>query len=146
MGFDESPDRDELQVLADYIFKYQRGLLDPAELTGDYLAILRMKSTNAMLMEHRLCREQDRIGPDTWKIGMTNLTDSPDTDLATLDLDTARQLWIALRRRAAQRILDTDRENLEVARCPKCERVLNTPKAQQCFVCDHDWHARPDTP
>jgi rubrerythrin len=29
---------------------------------------------------------------------------------------------------------------LNVNRCPKCNRVLRTPKSQQCFWCGHDWH------
>jgi len=27
-----------------------------------------------------------------------------------------------------------------VARCPRCNRVLRTPKARQCRWCLHDWH------
>ena len=27
-----------------------------------------------------------------------------------------------------------------VKRCPKCDRVLRTPKAKQCRWCFHDWH------
>lgn len=29
---------------------------------------------------------------------------------------------------------------LSVNRCPKCSRVLRTPKSQQCLWCGHDWH------
>ncbi len=27
-----------------------------------------------------------------------------------------------------------------IARCPKCEKVLRTPRAKQCMWCFHDWH------
>ena len=27
-----------------------------------------------------------------------------------------------------------------VARCPKCTKVLRTPRARQCRWCLHDWH------
>ena len=30
-----------------------------------------------------------------------------------------------------------------VRRCPHCNRVARTPKAEQCFWCGHDWHATP---
>jgi hypothetical protein len=29
-----------------------------------------------------------------------------------------------------------------VARCPKCNRVLRTPRAKQCRWCFHAWHER----
>jgi hypothetical protein len=29
-----------------------------------------------------------------------------------------------------------------IARCPKCNRVLRTPRAKQCRWCLHAWHER----
>ena len=29
-----------------------------------------------------------------------------------------------------------------IARCPKCKRVLRTPRAKQCRWCLHAWHER----
>jgi hypothetical protein len=29
---------------------------------------------------------------------------------------------------------------LTINRCPKCNRVVRTPRARQCLWCGHDWH------
>lgn len=28
----------------------------------------------------------------------------------------------------------------EIHRCPQCDRILQSPKSQQCLWCGHDWH------
>lgn len=49
------------------------------------------------------------------------------------------------RHRTAQRVLRDHAKEVFVNRCPKCGRVVRTPKAQQCLWCGHDWHPRPPT-
>jgi hypothetical protein len=49
----------------------------------------------------------------------------------------------AFRRRTARRVLRDHASDVFVNRCPKCSRVVGTPKAQQCLWCGHDWHSRP---
>ena len=49
----------------------------------------------------------------------------------------------AFRRRTARRVLRDHASEVFVNRCPKCNRVVRTPKAQQCLWCGHDWHPRP---
>jgi hypothetical protein len=39
----------------------------------------------------------------------------------------------AFRRRTAKRVLSDHASEVFVNRCPKCERVVRTPKAQQCL-------------
>jgi hypothetical protein len=51
----------------------------------------------------------------------------------------------AFRRRTAMRVLSHHAHEVFVNRCPKCDRVVRTPKAQQCLWCGHDWHPRPAT-
>jgi hypothetical protein len=46
----------------------------------------------------------------------------------------------AFRRRAAARIVREHASEIFVNRCPRCHRVVRTPKAQQCLWCGHDWH------
>jgi hypothetical protein len=46
----------------------------------------------------------------------------------------------AFRRRAATRVLTDHRAEVFVNRCPRCNRVVRTPKAQQCLWCGFDWH------
>jgi hypothetical protein len=50
----------------------------------------------------------------------------------------------AFRLRAAERILREHADAVVVNRCPRCRRVVRTPRAAQCFWCGFDWHpARP---
>jgi hypothetical protein len=49
----------------------------------------------------------------------------------------------AFRRRTANRVLRDHALEVFVNRCPKCNRVVRTPKAHQCLWCGHDWHVRP---
>jgi hypothetical protein len=46
----------------------------------------------------------------------------------------------AYRVRATRRILQTYASEVLINRCPRCSRIANTPKAQQCFWCSYDWH------
>jgi hypothetical protein len=51
------------------------------------------------------------------------------------------------RERACRRALAEHGAVIIINRCPRCDRVLRTPAAKQCFWCGHDWHgsgARPD--
>jgi hypothetical protein len=48
----------------------------------------------------------------------------------------------AFRRSVCCRIL-SERGDEIINRCPRCHRVVRTPKARQCFWCGHDWHRDP---
>lgn len=43
-------------------------------------------------------------------------------------------------RNVADRVLREQRAQLILNRCPKCNRIVRTPKAKQCMWCYHDWH------
>lgn len=43
--------------------------------------------------------------------------------------------------RTAQRILREHGDEVFVNRCGRCDRIVRTPKARQCFWCGFDWHA-----
>ena len=43
--------------------------------------------------------------------------------------------------RTAQRILDEHGNEIAFNFCLRCGALANTPKAQQCRVCHHDWHS-----
>jgi tRNA U34 2-thiouridine synthase MnmA/TrmU len=47
----------------------------------------------------------------------------------------------AFRRRVCHRVLREYSAELYINHCPKCNRVVRTPKAKQCFWCGYDWHA-----
>lgn len=44
------------------------------------------------------------------------------------------------RDRVRKRILVDCRNEVFVNRCSRCERIVRTPKAEQCLWCGHDWH------
>jgi hypothetical protein len=44
------------------------------------------------------------------------------------------------RRPVCSRLLTEAGDKAFVNRCPRCNRVLRTPKARQCFWCGVDWH------
>ena len=44
------------------------------------------------------------------------------------------------RRNVAKRVMGEHREQVVLNRCQQCSRIVQTPKAKQCFWCHHDWH------
>ncbi len=46
----------------------------------------------------------------------------------------------AFRRRVRDRLLSEHGTEAFINRCPRCERVVGTPLARQCFWCSFDWH------
>jgi hypothetical protein len=61
------------------------------------------------------------------------LIGDPDVDEALADGSEA------FRRSVCRRVL-AERGDSIVNRCPRCRRVVRTPKAQQCFWCGNHWH------
>ncbi len=49
----------------------------------------------------------------------------------------------AFRIQAAERVLAERRDEIDVNRCPECDRVVATPRARQCLWCGFDWHEVP---
>jgi rubrerythrin len=45
----------------------------------------------------------------------------------------------AFMRKIRKRILMEHSDQIEVNRCPKCDRIPRTPKAKQCPWCKHSW-------
>jgi hypothetical protein len=45
----------------------------------------------------------------------------------------------AFRMRVARRIL-AEHSDLQINRCPRCNCIVRTPDAKQCFWCGYDWH------
>jgi len=40
----------------------------------------------------------------------------------------------------AERVLHEAPDRLVLNRCPRCARIVRTPRARQCLWCLHDWH------
>lgn len=48
----------------------------------------------------------------------------------------------AFRKQCRDRILKNAAYEIFINRCPCCQRIVATPKAQQCLWCGHDWHQK----
>jgi len=46
----------------------------------------------------------------------------------------------AFREKVRNRILKEHKEDIFINRCSKCNKIVRTPKAKQCFWCGYDWH------
>lgn len=46
------------------------------------------------------------------------------------------------RKRVRERVLESSGDDVFINRCPSCQRIVATPKAQQCLWCGHDWHKK----
>jgi hypothetical protein len=44
------------------------------------------------------------------------------------------------RHRVRRRVIEQHPDEAIISRCPRCQRVVATPRAQQCLWCGHDWH------
>ncbi len=141
--FPESPDRDELQVLGDYIYAYQRHLLTPLELQVDGVYRLLFKSIssdNEQILRRGLKPLEPPFEDPVTAQALEHLVGTHEPDWGDVDMNLAWQRWCRTIRDAAVRISRDESSGLKVARCPSCDRVLNTPRARQCFVCGEDWH------
>ncbi|WP_165072756.1 hypothetical protein [Paludisphaera rhizosphaerae] len=64
-----------------------------------------------------------------------------DPEFASLDEQALDAREMSLARAVLARVGDE-----VVQRCGRCGRILNTPRAQQCFLCGHDWHKKAGGP
>jgi hypothetical protein len=62
-------------------------------------------------------------------------TDDPEVNAALAD--GPEEFW----RRVCSRVLAEAGDEVFVNRCPRCNRVVRTPQARQCFWCGFDWHS-----
>jgi hypothetical protein len=47
---------------------------------------------------------------------------------------------LAFMRTLRDQLLSERKDKIRINRCPKCSRIVRTPKAQQCLWCGFDWH------
>lgn len=109
---------DERQVLEDYIWKHYGNLFTAIEKRGVLFARIYPAGS-------RDAKNADRIiGP---------------VDVEELKAALADGV-VALRSRAATRVIAVHPDEIYIHRCPECNRVVRTPVAKQCLWCGHDWH------
>ncbi|MCA9017338.1 MAG: hypothetical protein KDA77_18595 [Planctomycetaceae bacterium] len=47
---------------------------------------------------------------------------------------------VPFRNKVRDRILSEHGDQILINRCAKCNRIVATPRAQQCLWCGYDWH------
>jgi len=113
---------EEESILTEYIWNNYRHLLSPFDLRVEKADLLRKKSLPPV---------QERMVTRMW-----GETSSPDVEEALKDGFDAYQ------RAAVRRILRGHVNEVFINRCPRCNRVVRTPRARQCLWCHHRWHKR----
>jgi len=132
--FPTDPDRDEQLVFVDYVFHYLPQLLTAEEQLAEGLAqpmLMFESGSNASLVGLQ------RLMADTDQLAVLRAARLFPEEVEGQGI---RSRWVGFRRAVAQRLVNERADALDIARCPSCSRVLNTPQAQQCLVCGEDWH------
>ena len=55
--------------------------------------------------------------------------------------ESVRDGYPAFRIKVRDRLLREHANAVLIVRCPRCHRIVKTPKARQCLWCGHDWHS-----
>lgn len=121
------PDYDERPVLTRYVLRWYPHLMTPAERTG----------MRAIEMDWKL--RTTTAGP-SYRARLRQFTEGP-VEREAIEMGAAE-----FRRRACDRILADHPGEIAINRCPRCDRIVRTPLAQQCPWCGNDWHPRPHEP
>lgn len=115
-------DYDEEVELTRYVWRNDTHRMTEFERRVDRAALTREKAaaSNSEVMRQKLMKR--------W-----GLADDPTVNSA---LSAG---WEPFRRSVCIRIL-LEHGGAIINRCPRCRRVVKTPRAQQCLWCGHDWH------
>lgn len=109
---------DEDQVLTDYILHNYFHLATSEE------GLL----WNAMLAKHKAVELPDRLAR------LVRAIEDP------VLVEALNRGTDAFCRTLRERIVQAGADQITINRCPKCDRIVRTPKARQCLWCGHDWH------
>src|SRR5262249_42833095 len=117
---------DEESVLLKYLWEHCQHLMTVLERRANRAILARAKAASAERLNSpkiaRMLREDWGCAGDAQ--GNAALAAGED----------------AFRRRVCQRVLSSRAAQASINRCPRCHRVVRTPKARQCFWCGNDWH------
>ncbi len=114
---------DERDVLTQYIWNHYRWLMTDFERLVGTAIIGRVKADAAGAKKHA---EMIRN-----KVGRSG---DPDVEAALADGPKA------FRRRVADRVMAERGDEVDLNRCPQCDRIPRTPLAKQCPWCFYRWH------
>ncbi|HXG10838.1 MAG TPA: hypothetical protein VNK04_13855 [Gemmataceae bacterium] len=126
--------------VVEYIWKYHRDLLTPAEVSADNRLMLLGAGEppdpsaglppDALAFASRYAEKSRRQVEEILR--RDPALNSPEV-LALVEGGEA-----AFRRRVAERVL-REHAGLALNRCPRCGGLCRTPKSKQCFRCGHSW-------
>ncbi|MCG3180141.1 MAG: hypothetical protein BIFFINMI_02496 [Phycisphaerae bacterium] len=71
------------------------------------------------------------------KKALTKLSRRDEDPLIAAELRNGIDLF---RRKVRERVLREHPTEANINRCPKCSRIVRTPKARHCYWCGNDWH------
>lgn len=114
---------DDDQVLSDYLFSNYRHFLTELEVRVDRAVHAELKAewSDSNTMTNQL---RKRWGYQS----------HPDI------LHALENGVEGFRDRVRIRMLADHGAEIMINRCPKCSRIVATPRARQCLWCGHDWH------
>lgn len=124
-AWDDLMDYDEDRELTNYVWNHYSGLMTEFERRVGW-AIIARKKASAPVYPAMAALLRSRWGG----------VDDPELN------DALSQDPEEFRRQVRDRVLARFRAEDFINRCPSCERVVRTPKAQQCLWCGYDWHRR----
>ncbi len=108
---------DEDKILTDYVWQHYSQFLTPSEKAAGKAALAR--------------EEAMQVDSDSMRRKLLEMAG---------DLSVASA--VEFRRTTRDRIQREHAAEVEINRCPRCERIVRSPRAQQCLWCGHDWHSR----
>ncbi|HBN74932.1 MAG TPA: hypothetical protein DD473_03740 [Planctomycetaceae bacterium] len=114
---------DEEEQLTEYIFHNYLNLLNEVEHLANraFIAEWKAQATDSKNMAEALRKN--------WG--------SPDDPRVLEEMQDGYDEFLV---RIRNRILSRHSDIVFVNRCPSCQSIVATPKAQQCRWCGHDWH------
>jgi hypothetical protein len=114
---------DEDAVLTKYMWRNYRHLMSEAEVLAGEVVIFREKA-KAVHHPHRSSMYAERERNFTARPGVADLVNLPVPEF---------------RRRVRDRLMREHSHQINLNRCPKCDRIPATPMAKQCPWCYHSW-------
>jgi hypothetical protein len=109
------PSYDEERELNLYVYSNYRYLMRPIEIRASIVAELGSAQSNVVAIAAK------RYG-------------GPEVDLLLTEG------YEEFQTRVRVRLLTEHADEIVLNRCTKCDRLVRTPLAKQCFWCGHDWH------
>ena len=119
-------DYDEETALFRYVFRWCRQLMTDLELRADLAAMNRSKAASTARLG---AQQQAKLLLERW-----GCVGDAEINAALAKGDDAFRL------RVLRRIQSDPDTAPRINRCPRCQRVVQTPTAKQCLWCNHDWH------